>query len=90
MTGEANVRLTPPTPLKELRQTRDVPVDRHPPDGILGDVERRAEHVGVTTEDVRRPEDSASSALLPVRLHPQRGRSRQARRLPGSAPGARG
>ena len=40
-------------PRQELRQTRSVSHDRRPLHRVLRDVERRAEYVSITTEEVR-------------------------------------
>ena len=71
-------------PRQELRQTRGVPDDRRPLDRVLRDVERRAEHVGVTTEEVRRAEDATPLSLVPVRHARRHGRTRRGMPTPRS------
>src|SRR5664280_3208859 len=67
---DGSCRLGPTqAPPHERRQPRDVPDHRQPFDRILGDVERRAEHVGLATEEVRRAENAPPPALLPVGHH---------------------
>src|SRR5665213_1490791 len=67
---DGSCRLGPSQALPyERRQTRDVPDHRQPLDRVLGDAERRAEHVGLATEEVRRAQYTPLLTLVPFGQH---------------------